>query len=312
MDTTALLRVASIAMKGPCAPTMTSIPRITRRLAGAALAATAALAPMVTPAANAAPNGNIVTLGDSYTANPDQVRNTLRDVPIKPVQDYVWNYPSQEGCLQAPMNWPRRLGAIEGAPVADWSCTAETSRTMLYRLDKAIAKGDVNRNTRAVVIAAGMNDFGGFGIAQGMQPWNLVQMQQVMNDNIRIAKEKVQAHAPGAKIILAGMIAAADPKAPNMFCPVNVIPDMPGGFPLPALAATEAANEHRQRVAAAVNGIEFVPMRMETKNNSTCAQDKYRYVNGGIDTTVPGGVTMSLHPSDAGNAFIAQRLSHFV
>lgn len=287
---------------------MKLIKSVARCVAGVALAAGLTSAPV----ANAAPTGNIVTLGDSYTANPDQVRNTLRDIPIQPVQDYVWNYPSQEGCLQAPMNWPRRLGAIEGAPVADWSCTAETSRTMLYRLDKAIAKGDVNRNTRAVVIAAGMNDFGGFGIAQGMQPWNPVQMQQVMNDNIRIAKEKVQAHAPGAKVILTGMIAAADPKAPNMFCPVNVIPDMPGGFPLPALAATEAANENRQRVAARTNGIEFVPMRMETKNNSTCAQDKYRYVNGAIDTTVPGGVTMSLHPSDAGNAFIAERLSRFI
>ena len=287
---------------------MKLIKSVARCVAGVALAAGLISAPV----ANAAPNGNIVTLGDSYTANPDQVRNTLRDIPIQPVQDYVWNYPSQEGCLQAPMNWPRRLGAIEGAPVADWSCTAETSRTMLFRLDKAIAEGDVNRNTRAVVIAAGMNDFGGFGIAQGMQPWNPVQVQQVMNDNIRIAKEKVQAHAPQAKIILSGMIAASDPKAPNMFCPVNVIPNMPGGFPLPALAATEAANENRQRIAAAANGIEFVPMRMETKNNSTCAQDKYRYVNGGIDTTVPGGVTMSLHPSDAGNAFIAERLSHFI
>lgn len=145
-----------------------------------------------------------------------------------------------------------------------------------------------------------------------MQPWNPVQMQAAMNNNIRIAKEKVRAHAPQAKIILAGMISAADPKAPNMFCPVNVVPNAPGGFPLPVLAATEAANENRQRVAAAANEIEFVPMRMETKNNSTCAQDKYRYVNGAIDTTVPGGVTMSLHPSDAGNAFIAERLSRFI
>lgn len=150
---------------------MKFIKSVARCVAGVALAAGL----ISSPVANAAPTGNIVTLGDSYTANPDQVRNTLRDVPIKPVQDYVWNYPSQEGCLQAPMNWPRRLGVIEGAPVADWSCTAETSHSMLFRLDKAIAKGDVNRNTRAVVIAAGMNDFGPFGITQGMQPWNSIQ-----------------------------------------------------------------------------------------------------------------------------------------
>lgn len=31
--------------------------------------------------ASAAPTGNLVTLGDSYSANPDQVRNTFRGVP---------------------------------------------------------------------------------------------------------------------------------------------------------------------------------------------------------------------------------------
>lgn len=281
---------------------------IARCVAGAALAAGLVAA----PAADAAPNGNIVTLGDSYTANPDQVRNALRDLNWQPVQDYVNNYPSRNGCLQAPNNWPRRLAAMEGAPLADWSCTAQTSQTMLHRLDNAIANGDVHRGTRAVIIAVGINDFGPFGIQQGFQPWNPGKMTADLSRNIRIAKDKIRYHAPQAKFVLSGMIAIADPAAPNMFCPVNIVPNAPGGFPLPPLAAVEAANEANQRAAAAANGIQFVPMRMETRGNTTCAPDQARFVNGGIDTTVPGGVTMSLHPLHAGNEFIARRLSQFV
>ena len=62
---------------------MKLVKTIARCVAGVAFAAGLVTA----PAANAAPNGNIVTLGDSYTSNPDQVRNELRNVNWKPIQD---------------------------------------------------------------------------------------------------------------------------------------------------------------------------------------------------------------------------------
>lgn len=66
-----------------------------------ALAAAACASFVAAPiAAQAAPHGNIVTLGDSYTADPDQVRNTLRDIPSGPIHDYVWGYPNQNGYSQ--------------------------------------------------------------------------------------------------------------------------------------------------------------------------------------------------------------------
>ena len=254
--------------------------------------------------ANAAPNGNIVTLGDSYTANPDQVLSTVRDLPIPPVT----NYPKTGGCLQAPNNWPRKLGAKIGAKVADWSCTAQTSQNMLSRLSSAIAVGDLHSGTHAVVIAVGINDYGPFGVNQGFQPWDRGKMRADYVRNLSAAAKKIRANAPNAKIVVSGMLAVSHPSAPNMFCPVNVIPNAPGGFPLPALQAVEADNEANQRAAARTIGATFVPLRLPSAPHSTCAPDRQRFVSGAIDTTTPN-YTMSLHPSNAGSEFAASRIA---
>ena len=85
----------------------------------------------------------------------------------------MWGtYPSRSGCLQAPNNWPRQLGAVARAPIADYSCTAESSHVIPGKVDRAIAAGDIHRGTRAVVIAVGMNDFGPYGIQRGADPLN--------------------------------------------------------------------------------------------------------------------------------------------
>ena len=125
--------------------------------------------------AEAAEPGNVVALGDSYTANPDQVRNTIRGIDIQQVQDYVWGYPNQQGCLQAPNNWPRKLADQIGAPFNDWSCTAQTSYTASERVSAAINAGDIHPGTRSVIVAVGMNDFGPFGIEKATTPLTRVR-----------------------------------------------------------------------------------------------------------------------------------------
>lgn len=279
--------------------------KFSHKVAGAALAVVTAFTGVVlAPAAFAAPAGNIVTLGDSFTANPDQRLNTIRDLRIPEVV----NYPQTEGCLQAPNNWPRKLGAKTGAAVADWSCTAETSQSMLRRLDAAIARGDVHPKTRAVVIAAGMNDYGGFGLSQGFQPWNPQKMQADYIKNITTAANKVRAIAPKAKIVLSGMVAVTEPAQQDMFCIVNVVPNLSQGVPVSILAQVEVQNENNQRAAAnAVKGI-FVPMREASFGHTACAPENQRYVAGVIDTTTPN-YNMSFHPSDLGSEFMASRIA---
>lgn len=179
---------------------------------------------------------------------------------------------------------------------------------MLSRLDSAIAVGDLHAGTRAVVIAVGMNDYGPFGIQQGFQPWVPGKMRTDYVRNLSSAAKKIRAKAPNARIVVSGMLAVSHPSAPNMFCPVNVIPNAPGGFPLPALQAVEADNEANQRVAARTIGATFVPLRAPSAANSTCAPDRQRYVSGAIDTTTPS-YTMNLHPSAAGSEFAASRVA---
>ena len=48
------------------------------------------------PAAEAAPNGNIVALGDFFSANLDQVRNTVRGSGILGNTPYLRDYPKTE------------------------------------------------------------------------------------------------------------------------------------------------------------------------------------------------------------------------
>lgn len=118
--------------------------KFSRALAAIAMTAATALSALTISPAQAAENGNIVTFGDSYTSDPDEIRNTVRDIQIPAVQDWVWNYPHNNGCLQGPENWPRQLQAKTGTPVNDWSCTAETSQSMLAKIDSAIGAGDIH------------------------------------------------------------------------------------------------------------------------------------------------------------------------
>ena len=263
------------------------------------------------PAAHAALAGNIVTLGDSYTSNPDQIRNALRGIPIPAVHDYAWDYPSRTGCLQAPNNWPRKLEAKTGLPLADWSCTAQTSQSVLSRLDRAIAAGDIHPGTRAVILSVGINDYGPSGVQPEFQPWNPATMTSDYVSNIQSAAKRIRSAAPGTKIIVSGMISVSSPFPPHMFCPLNVVPNAPAGFPLPQLQGVEAATESNQRAAAAAAGATFADMRMPSANHGTCAPDGQRYVAGAIDTTTPS-YNMNLHPSDLGSEFIADRLTQFV
>lgn len=274
--------------------------KLRTRLA-AAVVASAAFAGLVAPTASAAPEGNIVTFGDSFSANPNQWRNLVKDIPGTNL-----DYPSKEGCLQAPDNWAHKVRA-KGFSVADWSCTAQTSRTMLGRLDRSIATGDLHAGTRAVVLPSGMNNYGGFGALDGV---NVIDPNAVRNSylsDIRRAAAKVRSVAPGAKIVIPGSLAVADPNT-TMFCAVNVVPNAPMGLPVPLLRDVERMNASNQATAARQVGGTFVDIRSGSLGNNTCAPDRSRYVAGIIDTTTPN-YNMAFHPSAAGSQYMADRIA---
>lgn len=252
-------------------------------------------------------NGNIVALGDSYTANPDQFHNFLRDAPGA-VGDWANDYPATAGCLQAPNNVPVKLGELTGRPVADWSCTAQTSRSMLGRIDQAVAAGDIHDDS-TVVIAVGMNDFGGFGALDNGNAafFDPSAVQRDYLANLQGAADRIRAVAPQAEIVVAGALPTVD-RDTTMFCPLNVIPDAPLGLPVPPVRDVENWNRDNQRDAAAQIGARYVEIIDGARGHDTCASDADRYVAGIIDTTTPD-YNMAFHPSDAGSRFVAETVT---
>ncbi|WKD60211.1 Lipase 2 precursor [Corynebacterium ciconiae DSM 44920] len=278
-----------------------SLKKVTAIVLGAAAAAVTAVS--VSPAAEAAPNGNIAYFGDSYSANPDQILNALRGVNPQIYHDY----PSREGCLQAPNNAPRLLGQIAGAPISDWSCTAETSRVATQRVTRAIQVGDIHSGTRAVVLAAGMNNYGGFGIRDGV---NILDNQAVHNaylKDIRDAVKQIRRVSPRIQIIIPGMLQVTEPTS-GMLCAVNVVPNAPMGVPVPLLRDVENWNRDNQIAAARETGATFVDIKSGSAGHHTCVPDMQRWVSGSIDTTTPK-YNMGLHPSEAGSRYVAQRIA---
>ncbi|WP_087116725.1 GDSL-type esterase/lipase family protein [Corynebacterium urinipleomorphum] len=282
---------------------------MTLRRAIAAFAALAALlipSVVATPQAAAAPNGNIVAFGDSFVANPDQIRNFTRSSSIDSVRQHAWDYPTKGGCLQAPNNWPRILAKQTGRPVTDWSCSGGNSETLLGRIDWSIRSGDLHRGTSTVLISTGINDFAPLNALQG-RPTDFRIIHNMYVNNLRTAANKIRRVAPNARIIMPGMLSITEPVGLQRLCGVNVIPNMPGGIPLGHLQAMELAARDAQRHAAGVIGATFIDIKHESRNNHTCAPDQHRWVAGIIDTTTPD-YNMAFHPSYAGSRYVATRV----
>ena len=114
----------------------------------------------------------------------------------------VWT----EGCIQAPDNWPRLLSNKTGIPVADYSCNGQTSRTMLRRVDQAIASGAPNPSTRIVAISVGANNYWKPGIEDGVNGLNYNDITRNYIADIEEAALRIRSVTPNTRIIMPGML----------------------------------------------------------------------------------------------------------
>lgn len=233
-------------------------------------------------------SADIVAFGDSFTSNSNHFANLGYGSPL--VQAL---YPSNEGCLYSPNSWPLLLARDVGQSVRNWACNGHTTADMLGRIDRAASVGAL-QNASTVILAAGMND-----------TWRGTPDSEII-DNLVSAVSKVRASSPDAKILLLGRLASTDSR--EMFCSLNVIPNVPMGFHSPAFAANENRNQANQRQAAAMANVEFLDIREMTRNNSTCAPDAQRFISGNVDFTTHL-YNMTGHPSLAGSTFLANQVS---
>jgi hypothetical protein len=225
---------------------------------------------------------NLVTFGDSFTANTHSVANNI--------ESSAEGYPEQSDCLVAPDAWPGLIAEQTGTPVQNWACTNSGSAHMLNRVTRAIDAGDVN-DSSTVVLSAGMNDKQrGVGDSE-------------ITANLESAIEKIEDAAPEATVIMLGRLASTD--ADGKLCSVNVVPYLPLGVPNEETASAEKATQDNQRTAAERTGVDFIDIREQTvEKNSTCGRDDERYVAGAFDITTPQ-FNMQSHPSRAGSEFLA-------
>ena len=283
---------------------MRAFSRVAALTAAAIVTATSATAAPV----SAQPGGNVVVFGDSYASNPDQYRDTAlkyfarwgSSTSSTRIYDSTR---SQAGCLQGPNNWPSQLDARTRSTVEDWSCTGHRSKDLPGHVDHAIRAGALNRHTRAVTFAVGINDqwrpiFGD----ESSDPQH-IRTQYLQN--IREAAAKVRAVAPEAKLIIPGLLSVTDG---GRLCVLNIVPNAPFGVPAPRVAEWERRAQQDQRYAARLIGATFVDIRALSAGHGTCAKDSDRWVAGVFDTTTPG-YNMALHPSKAGSAFVADQVA---
>lgn len=285
----------------PLRPKSVSLSSRIRRGAIAAVTALAtACAGFAAPTVASAQGGNIVVFGDSYTASPDEQYNFARGTTLSS-DNIPADYPRTGRCLQDWHNWPRQMQRRTGITVRDWSCTAETSSSMLARIASARKSGHLNAGTRAVFLAIGGNDIGPYGLARGHNPFDQNSLNRTFSANIARAKAAIQASAPNAQIVVAGL-----PEVTNGtgICLINVVRGNPVGIPV-AGEAIEGSIRSMQRYGAYRNGLKFVDNYALTRGHNTCAtNDRARYVNGWLDTTSTRS-TMPIHPTYAGHSALA-------
>lgn len=260
------------------------------------------------PVAMAQPAGNVVVIGDSYAANPDNQRHWAAKIPGADGSSFLADYPSNGACLQSPDNYPRQLAARTGLNVADWSCAGLTSWSSIGMVQKAIARGDINPQTRSVVLAVGFNNHWPSNTRASGTGFDFGRIGDRYVADMHAAAAKIREVAPHTKIIIAGMLAMSEPNGAQRFCLINVVPNAPLGIPVPLLQQVENNTRNFQERAAREIGATFVDIKTASASHNTCAKDSERWVSGLVDTTTTH-YNMPYHPSRAGSGFVAQELA---
>lgn len=271
-----------------------------RRLTLAVLVAgvVALLVPLAgSPVADAAPRGNVVVFGDSFASNPPFFSN------IGP------------GCHKGPTAWPAQLNRITSQNVRSFACANTTLSGPWNIYDQAAeARGVINKDTRAVLIQLGFNDFGGgLGFMTNCYiagcPGNEASFPAMKSatfaNRLRPLVAYVRHHAPSAKIALIGY--------PELYAAgqLDICTRLPGGAPVtrPGTSAHPAFMRKLVRVqkeTAQKLGASFVDLNRVTKGHSMCAPQPWTagflYPLAGGETAVQG------HPTPTGDRVSARAI----
>lgn len=273
---------------------------VVRTLVGS-VALVAAVLGSTIPAATAAPAGNIVVFGDSFASNPAFFSNV------------------GDGCHLNPESWPSRLDARTPKRVDDFAC-ANSSLFGGYNIyDQArYARRVIDKNTKAILIQLGFNDFGGGldflmscytrGCAGGDERFPTMTSDAYAN-RLRAIIDYVRYYSPKAKVAIVGYpeLYAADQR--------DICTKLPGGVAVtrPGTSAHPAFMRKLERVQAAAArklNVQFVSLAQATQGHGTCAADSW--VSGFFHPFDGTATRLQGHPTATGDRVAARTIAHRV
>ncbi|MBM0262470.1 hypothetical protein GWO59_006900 [Corynebacterium macginleyi] len=258
-----------------------------RKLA-AATAFITALAGTSTGATAAVP-GNTVLVGDSIVANPT-------------VADYVLNKAHKKantgvGCVtdNAIAN---EMSHVSGAHVDQYQCPGASFATGGIHVDdslrKAAADGNLNHQTKNVVIVAGAND---------TYPYkaDIAASDRAIRGGLRSALNIAHQHAPNAKVIVASYPQVA---RGNTTCLTSsMIP-----LPIAAVSDTEQRLRNTLREVSEQDGATFLDAHPMSDGHDMCSPHRW-WVNL-VDPLPPAPGNLPLHLNAHGTAAYGQFIGH--
>ncbi|MEJ4112284.1 GDSL-type esterase/lipase family protein [Corynebacterium kroppenstedtii] len=264
---------------------------------------------------------NIVLLGDSYMATPNQwslINDHIQAaVPFAP-RVAPPTGTSAAGCPQDQHNVGDALRAISGKKVDNYACSGATLTELPFignlnpnRLDtlvtKAIDNGALNANTQAVPILIGLNDFYQTGYGWSVNPEDPPHESAAAAELDR-QSQRIRQAAPNAKLIYLSYPQVTAPVAPNWLCLVQA-----GDFrPLNTLGFGYQNSfnivKRQQSGAAERNGGTYIDMVESTADHSTCAPGRENWVAGIIQAN-GNNAAMAMHMTDQGVDNMAQQIN---
>lgn len=267
--------------------------KISRTLGTLAASLALTFSALAVPTASADSAVDLVTFGDSMTANPslDPLHPIAGVDPTAQDREPVVGY--GRGCTQDPTNWPRVAAATKGWSVADYSCNGTNNGTTLVSdVESAVSQGVIGEGTRAVVIMYGVLDPSQWVEAAAGTSLAIPSIT-TYTSAITTAADRIRAAAPNARIILSSY---QEVTSGDSVCLINAVPNVPGALVVPGVDGVQVTlHDSMQRAAQAAN-IEFFDMLAATRGHGMCATpDDQRYVAAVLDFTASHN--MKFHPT---------------
>lgn len=266
------------------------------------------------PVVNADVRENYVSLGDSLAANP-----TALDIIVSREQkknpNIQWPTIRDGYCAQGLSNFPKQTAEKTGLRLVDYSCGGSTAyvpasgndaiphNTLTEQVDRGLADGAINGDTKLVSITIGVNDLyqPGNGENVGQE-----ERKRRYHETVTAQINRVKAAAPNAKVVMLGLPDQTD--GFNHTCATNLLGVVSHWyFPIVPYYQDELREE--QRNASAATGSTFLDMVDEInvpKNNNGCVPQENR-LSAAVFDDAPHNLTF--HLTDAGHVYYANRLN---